>query len=631
MRKKNCFYKVAGMILAASMILSVTACSGKDESGSSTSESTSSAVSSVISTSTEENVTVDISEMATGSVSDTDTSEMFTDRDLEEGYDKSEAIQLYDTDAVDGVITITEEGVYVLTGSFDGQIVIDADDAKVELVLSDVDITSEGTAAIYVKSAEKAFITAVGDSSITVTGNLSAIDGENVDGAIYAKDDLTVKGPGTLTINCENGHGIVGKDDLKLTLGTFNITASGDGIQANDSVRVAEADITISTTNEGIQVDDDNKNGFFYMLSGSLDITASTGKGIKAADEIIIEDGDITIDSKDDGLHSNSDITIAAGNITITTKDDAIHADSSCYIKDGIINITESHEGFEAQNIIVAGGDITVYADDDGFNSSGGNDTSTNNNEGGWGGAFDTNENAFLEIDGGTITIYTDGDGLDTNGYLYVNGGTTVVFGPTNDGNGALDFGISGTITGGTVVAIGSSGMAENFGSDSTQCSMLVNLSEKIAADSAIKLTDSAGNVIVELNSPKTFNSVVISTGDIKVGETYTLTTGSVTTAVEMTDTIYGEGSGFGGGPGGNAGGPGGGGNAGGGPGGNGGNFNFGDGDVPNFGEGFDGEFNPDETPEVPDGNFNPGGGSGGNGGAGGPGGNKPSRSSDEN
>lgn len=449
-----------------------------------------------------------------GEVTVLDVSELFTDRDKEIGYEESdcELITLEgdrassDSGGVeisDGTVTITQEGTYLLRGTYEGSIIVYTTDeaAKVQLILDGAEVTCEGGAALYILQADKVFVTtaAGSENSLNSVGEFVQTDDNNVDGAIFAKDDLTLNGAGSLTVSCETGHGIVCKDDLRITSGTYMITAADHGIQAKDSTRILSGSITITAGEDGIHSgnDEDDTVGYTYIGGGEL--------------------------------------TIAAG-------DDGIHADTELVIAGGTVTVTESYEGLEGNVIEITGGTITLTASDDGLNAAGGNDGS--GQMGGFGrDMFDTDESCSLIIRGGTLTVNAGGDGLDSNGGLYVYGGEVIVYGPTNSGNGALDYGTEAVITGGTVIAFGSSGMAENFGDDSTQCSMIVNFTTQ-AAGTGITLTDASGNVCVTAVSEKSYSSVVISSPELEVGQTYTLTAGEVTETIELTDTVYGSGMG---------------------------------------------------------------------------------------
>ena len=458
--------------------------------------------------------------------------DMFTDRDIDPSYDENEAVEIKLSDSsiscdsssvsIEGSkVTIKKEGVYVISGTLsDGQIIVDADSSeKVQLVLNGVDITCSNSACIYVKSADKTFVTLAdgAENKLSDTGSEYEADGdEKVDGVIYSKDDVTFNGSGSLTINAGYNHGIVGNDDVKFTGGTYNITATGKGVKANDSIRV--------------------------------------------------QDGSFEIESKDDALHtSNGDeegkgyIYIAGGTFNLCSDDDGIHAEKDLTIDGGTINVAKSYEGLEGATITINGGDIDVVASDDGMNATGTSQTAAATESGpefnhkdfgsmddvewdfdgkfgrgmGGGGMFDAVEDAVLTINGGDVYVNADGDGIDSNGYLYVYGGTVVVDGPTNDGNGPLDTGYEGYIYGGTVIAVGSSGMAENFSTESTQYSILYNFSETISAGTEVQLLDSSGKVIATHTFAKTGNSVVFSSEDIKEGN-YTIKAGNTEEVIEV-------------------------------------------------------------------------------------------------
>lgn len=197
------------------------------------------------------------------------------------------------------IITITKEGTYVLSGALsEGQIIVDADSAKVQLVLDNADITCASSAAIYIKNADKTFITlAEGSENILMnTAEYEAIDDNNIDAVIFSKDDLTLNGKGTLTINSEYGHGIVSKDDLKLVGGTCNITAKTHALSGKDSVRIAAGTYNLTSGKDGIHSEnaDDEEKGFVYIASGDFTIE-STGDGIDASYVVQIDDGDFDI------------------------------------------------------------------------------------------------------------------------------------------------------------------------------------------------------------------------------------------------------------------------------------------------------------------------------------------------
>ncbi|MGN0695249.1 MAG: carbohydrate-binding domain-containing protein, partial [Oscillospiraceae bacterium] len=225
--------------------------------------------------------------------------------------------------------------------------------------------------------------------------------------------------------------------------------------------------------------------------SGSTE-ESSAPKGIKAETYLTLSGGEITIDAAGDGIHSNGSVTVSGGSLTAASGSQGIHADSTFLITDGDITITRSYEGIEAKTITVNGGNISAVSSDDGFNGTDSSGT------GGMGmGMFDVSDGVYIEINGGVTEINAGGDGIDSNGAFYLNGGEVYVSGPTNSGNGALDYNGTAEVTGGTIIACGSSGMAEGFGTGSSQYSVLYNLTGIVSADVEVTVTDSEGNVIL--------------------------------------------------------------------------------------------------------------------------------------
>lgn len=497
-------YKYIAAMLSTTMML--TACSGNT-----TADTT--AVSqndtNVITTDTNESAVTDTA---------TDTSELFSDRDLSGDYDASACEQITLSDAgsasdYDGVtideniITITKEGEYLLEGELsDGMIIVDVDKTqKVQLILNGVSINSETSAPIYVRQADKVFVTLADGTTNTLTngGNFTAIDDNNIDAVIFSKDDLTLNGTGNLSINSPAGHAIVSKNDLVVTNGTYDIIASSHALSGKDSVAIADGNFTIVAGKDAIHSEDDEDD--------------TVGK-----------------------------VFIAGGNISCSAESDGISAINEINIMGGKIVIEKSYEGLEARCINISDGEIDLTSSDDGLNATDKRSTATVQTAGG-GGMGDTQSDASINISGGIVKINAEGDGIDSNGYLTISGGEVYVAGPSNSGNGALDYGIDATISGGIVVAAGQSGMAQNFGTNSTQGCILVDTQQQNEAGSSITLLDSDGNELVAWNSEKSYNSVVISCPEIVDGGKYTLKTGETTTEIIMEGLVYGNSSNFGG------------------------------------------------------------------------------------
>lgn len=444
------------------------------------------------------------------SVSTESSSEMFTDRDMEIGYDEETSAQITlsgdsassDSDAVQisgSTVTITEEGTYVLSGTLnDGMIVVSAEDTdKVQLVLDNVEITSSTSAAIYVLEADKVFITTTSGSENTLAngGEYVAIDDSNIDAVIFSKSDLTLNGAGTLVINAAAGHGVVSKDDLVLTSGTYEITAASQGLSGKDSIRIASGTYTITSGKDGIHAEntEDTSLGFLYIAGGTFTITAdgdgmsasgylqieegsftiTTGdgsasasmttdtmnlgqqgsvqsetaateedsvsqKGIKADGTITIAGGTFVTDTVDDSIHAGGDITISGGQFELRSGDDAMHSDAAVAIQSGTFTISYCYEGIEGLSVTIDDGTFDITSVDDGINSAGGTDSS------GFGGArpgqeqFSDSSDSFITINGGDFVIVSTGDCVDSNGSLTINGGTLNLT-CNGSGNTAID------------------------------------------------------------------------------------------------------------------------------------------------------------------------------------------------
>lgn len=471
----------------------------------------------------------------------------YTDRDKDAGYDESSAVKIalngssanVESSAsgvkVDGsTVTISKEGVYVLSGTLDGgQVLVDCaaeDKAKVQLVLNGVNITNPTGPAIRVDQAKKVFVSLPeGTQNVLSDGaDYKLDDGSDEPYAtVYSKDDLTIQGEGSLTVNANYRHGIVSKDDLVITGGNITVNAKEDAVRGRDCVKIC---------------------------GGAFDLTS----------------GEDAVKSNNDESATAGYVSIDGGTFTINAGDDGIHAETALIINGGSVDIAGSNEGIEGQQIFINGGDINVVAKDDGVNATAGkngddptagmadrgqnhkfeipegaSNTAPENaapqnmgpgnrgprpdqntapaNQaapqnmpaggpggpgGGLGGGMQNDPNVLLKIAGGTLHVNAGGDGLDSNGSLEVTGGTVFVDGPTSGGDGALDYNGTATISGGTIIAVGSAGMAESF-TDGTQPFAFVYANGN--AGSLIQVKDSSGNVVAEMAAEKQFATIVVS------------------------------------------------------------------------------------------------------------------------
>lgn len=269
-------------------------------------------------------------------------------------------------------------------------------------------------------------------------------------------------------------------------------------------------------------------------------------KGMKSESQMVLKEGTYTIDSEDDTLHSNGNLAISGGTYKLSSGDDGIHGDSNVTISGGNMEITKSYEGIEGLSIDITGGDISVLASDDGMNAAGGNDSSGFEGAGFGKDQFASTEGAYICISGGTVCIDASGDGIDSNGDITVAGGETYLSGPVDGANGTLDYSGNGEVTGGIFVAAGSSAMAQNFSTSSSQGVIMVNLDTPQEADTQISLISSEGTELLSWSSEKEYSSVIVSCPEIKEGETYTLKAGTAEESITMDGLIYGSGSGKG-------------------------------------------------------------------------------------
>lgn len=473
-----------------------------------------------------------------------------------------------------GDVTITKAGCYVLSGSLkDGSVIVDAKDQVVRIVLNNALLYSSDNAPVYVKEAEKVILSLPEGTNNTISDGKSYQLDENQEpsAAIFSKDDLTINGSGSLKVTANVKNGIQSKDILKLMSGTYDITAANDGIKGKDALYIQDGTYVVHTDGDGLCTTNTEKGemvieggsfeitakqdgmqsesslmiyeGTFTITSGGGSVTTVTGtsmqpfgefddyqdmdavsaKGIKAVTSMTIQKGTFTISSLDDALHSNGSITLKSGSYRLSSDDDGIHADQTLKINGGTIDITQCYEGLEAGSITISGGTIKILASDDGIN------------------AASESGQALLNITGGSLYVNAYGDGVDSNQDITMSGGTLVVMGPQNDGNGALDYDGTFTIDGGTLIALGGSGMAMAPSSSSTQNSVMINLNSSLEAGTLLYLQDEEGNFLLGVQPERSCSSVVISSPKLTSGETISVMSGG--TASKSKDGVVVEGA----------------------------------------------------------------------------------------
>ena len=450
--------------------------------------------------------------------------DMFTDRDYRTDYDEASSVIIElngnsascDSNTVEisgSTVTIKDEGTYILRGTLnDGMIIVDVEEKdKPQLVFDGVDITSETSAPLYIIEGDKVFITLAEGSENTLSngGTFEAIDDNNIDGAIFSKQDLTLNGDGTLTINSPAGHGIVCKDDLVFTSGTYVVNSASHGLDANDSVRCTNATITVSSGKDAIHAEnsDDTSLGFIYVANGTYNLSGE-GDGMDAGAYILIDDGtfdivsgggsenatkqtsdswggfmggrgenrpgemtkpgtqsqstkeqsvETTEDSEDSstsikGVKATGDLTINGGTFTLDTADDAIHSNANVTINGGTFEIAAGDDGVHADETLTIT-DVTMNISE----------------------SYEGLEALHIEVSGGNISLVASDDGLNaaggtdqsgmtgprgqdqfgggssSNGSILISGGTLYInaSGDGLDANGTLE------ITGGMTTVCG--------------------------------------------------------------------------------------------------------------------------------------------------------------------------------
>lgn len=449
------------------------------------------------------------------------------------------------------------------------------------------DSDEDADACLY----SKADLTIEGTGTLTVNANYK--------NGITGKDTLTIR-DSTLSVTAAN-HGITGKDSLTAENASLTVQSGGDAIRSTNNedgalgfILLTDCTLDLTAAEDGVQAETVltiDGGSYAIITAGGSDGTIdedTSAKGLKAGTQVTISGGTFDLDCCDDAIHSNGNVDISGGSFTLSTGGDGIHADDTVTVTNGAIDILKSYEGMEGVTVNIEGGDINIVSSDDGINVADGTSPPSDPDGTNGGtpptpptgqnvsdssrpapptdasgeapsdlpsmpkGGFDGQQpgnaagssSCSVNISGGTIRIDASGDGIDSNGDLNVSGGIIYVSGPTNDGDSALDYDGAAAITGGTIVAAGYSGMAQNFGSSSTQGSILLTASS--VTDGIITLTDADGNVLVEYTPEKNYNCVVVSCPELTEGGAYTLSLGGETQTVTLTSLIYGS-SGFGG------------------------------------------------------------------------------------
>ncbi len=461
------------------------------------------------------------------------------------------------------VIFTAENSVNILSDGL-GYVIPDEKQVEGEIypnacIYSCEDLELNGGGELHIKgNADKGINTKddlkIKSGTVTVT---------SVGAGIRANDSLELSG-GTVTVNA-GGDGVKtanteteGKGSLTVEGGSLYITAKGDGLSAATDLTVSGGNMVLTTTDtdgvvlkefEGNPTSGSMGGGFGrpggMMGESSADKAAISAKGLKAAGNLTVSGGKITIVAQDDGIHSDTNVHISNGMIHIRAADDGIHAEKELTVSGGVLTVAQSFEGLEALHINVLGGTNRITASDDGANA-------TNGMGGGFGGPGGTPPGGFpggrprsgdtettstdtplLNFAGGYNVFDAGGDGIDSNGNIVISGGTVIVYGPTDNGNGPIDSGDGGysvTISGGMLLAVGSSGMAESAENAGQAVLAASWRGTGLSAGELVGITDESGKVLAAFELPKAISSIVFSSADLTAGETYSIVGGGSTT-----------------------------------------------------------------------------------------------------
>lgn len=441
-------------------------------------------------------------------------------------------------EATEGITRITEGGTYTFTGTVEqGQIIVDAPEENVTLVLNNFEITNTEDAPIVVVNAKNVYIELADGSENSITDAREAkeeseeetVDTETEDteedytAAIYSKDDLIITGTGSLTVKAGYKDGITSKDDLELESGNITVEAVDDGIVGKDSVVVTEASVTVTAGDDGVKsTNDEEEDKGYIQIDGNTVTIDAQDKGIDATTTVTINGGEIDIKAGDEGIEG-LDVVINDGDINIDAGDDGIN------ISDGSGSSEMTFPGGDMPQMGEAPaegqmqgrggrGQFRQNAESNGEGQMERPEMQENNGEkmrGMGGGMMDQAIDGTLTINGGNLTVYAEGDGLDSNGSILMNGGTVLVYGPTKSGNGAIDYNGTFEVNGGILMVTSCGNMEQGISDTSKAIMVKQNFNTTIAAGSKIVVQNVSGEDAYEFVVQKDCTYIAVAATDI--------------------------------------------------------------------------------------------------------------------
>lgn len=455
-------------------------------------------------------------------------------------------------------IIITHEGTYEFTGTLDdGRIIINAVNQNVVLILNGANITCSNGSAIYVYQAGTCTILLNGNTENTISDgssydfSLSFCDeaSEEPNAAIFAKDDLIIRGTGSLIVNGNYAAGIIGKDTLKIINTNVTVNAVGNGINGKDSLTIqnstvnvtagkdalrstndtdetlgyatfTDSNITLTAGNDGVQTETgitvSNCSISIVTAGGAYETTEDSAKGLKCVQgSVTIDSGSIVIDSADDSIHAAGDIAINGGVLNLSSGDDAAHSDSSVTVTGGTTVISTSSEGLEGECVLVSDGIVYINAKSNAINAS--NEDATDGN---------------VNITGGYVYISSNDDTIDSKGNITISGGTIIVNG---NSDGGLKYENDFTVDGGTVLMLGYASTAKNP-SSASQNTISVSFASAVSTGSYIRISCGSEEFVFKITKP--VENVLFSSTMLVTGETVTISYGGTYKNGESIDNI---------------------------------------------------------------------------------------------
>lgn len=409
--------------------------------------------------------------------------------------------------------TITAGGTYIVTGTLtNGQLLVNAKDQVVKVILNGVTMSNSATSPFYVKKSEKTILILADNTTNTISDASSYSNTDDPNAAICSNSDLTIFGNGSLTVKGNYNDGISSDDGLIIKSGTINVSAKDDAIRGKDYLIVEGGNITTTGAGQALKsdYDADTKWGYIRIDTCTMVLTSTAA----------------------DGIHSKNYITINGGTISISAAaSQGIKGTNSVTFNGGSLTISQSTEGVESATITVNGGNVYVNSSDDGFNGSKGN-------------GGENNDGSLINLKGGNVYINaTGGDGLDSNGSISMTGGTVIVNGPKSQPEVGLDYNGTFNITGGILAISGVySNMSQSVSSSSAQSAVLLRFSSSKSAGNIIHIQDSNGNELISFAPLRAYSYLVFSSPSLAKGATYSVYSGG-SSSVSSTYGYYKNGT----------------------------------------------------------------------------------------